>query len=410
MLSQDLGAGIRVAGLPGGELEVWSERLVLPWTPRRGGLVGSAVRFSDELYEVVTGAADGRGWRLRPWSEGEAVRGVFPLDATWVEALAEDEERHRGAAGRRLWTLPLSPLLALAPGRLQLRWQAEWGFPAHHATLISAVLELGAGAFLLIHLLAAAFGGDGTLAGIPPLLVLLAAPLWVEGLLRIFVVLGHGEPMGSLVGAPLLLVKPPNGQTPEEGPVLHALDPEEGRLDLVSPVQRVDWHEDGILRYRGEPYRLHASDRLGRDWIYSFRRVDGDGGLALKLGPPAPPERRVPAAAPPHGPRVLEMALGTALACLAPGDMQQRWAAMLGTRPLWFTVTGAVAELVGGAVNLRGAAGSSGPMLIMNLCFVAEGLVRLVLCAATGGPVGSLLGLALGPLLGRLISRLPSGP
>ncbi len=410
MLSQELGAGIRVAELPGDELEVSSERLVLPWTPRRGGLVGSAVRFRDELYEVATGAADGRSWRLRPWSEGEAVRGVFPLDAAWVEALAEDEERHRRAAGRRLWSLPLSPILALAPGRLQLRWQAEWGFAAHRATLISAVLELAAGAFLLIHLLAAAFGGDRALVGIPPLLLLLAAPLWVEGLLRIFAVLGQGEPMGSLVGAPLLLVKPPSGRAPDDRPTLYAIDPDQGRLDLVSPVQRADWHEDGVLQYRGDPYRLHAGDRLGRDWIYSFRRVDGDAGPALKLTPPAPPERRVPAAAPVQGPRLLETALGTALACLAPGDMQHRWAAKLGTRPLWFTVTGALAELVGGAVNLRGAAGGSGPMVIMNLFFVAEGLVRLVLCAVTGGPVGSVLGLALGPLLERLISRDPPGP
>lgn len=411
MQPDELGEGVRIAAVGSGELEVSSARLRLPWTPRCPTLVGSAVLWQSEVYEVAGHAAadGGETWRLRPWPDGEAVRGVFPLDRAWVQGLAAEDRQRRVASCRRRWTLPLAPLLALAPGRLQRHWESSWGFPAHGAMLASAVAELMAGAFLVIHALAAALGGAEAATGIPPWLLALGPLLWLEALLRLFAVLGRGEPMGSVVGMPLMLMSLPTTRAENESPTVHLLDVEAGTLDLLSPVRRADWRDDGSLLYRGDSYRLQASERLGRNWLYRFRRSPGRAGTALKLAPPPLPNPPPPRAATGQLSLLLRTALVSALACLAPADLQIRWARRLAAKPIWFTRLGALAELVGGAVNLHGASGSLGPLQGLDLYLVLEGVARLVLATAGGAPVGSIFGLALRPLLARMMSLSPPG-
>jgi hypothetical protein len=92
----------------------------------------------------------------------------------------------------------------------------------------------------------------------------------------------------------------------------------------------------------------------------------------------------------------------TALACLAPGDLQEEWAPRMGLRPTWLTLFGAGAEVLGGLVNLGATtAGDLSPWFVADVFFLLEGLARLALLVATRGPVGSLFGILLRPWLER---------
>jgi hypothetical protein len=102
--------------------------------------------------------------------------------------------------------------------------------------------------------------------------------------------------------------------------------------------------------------------------------------------------------------RPVTIALVTALVCLAPRRYQERWASRVNTRPIWFTLFGAGAELIGGSVNLESAStGDGSTMLAVNLFFLVEAVARFAVVVLTGRPVGSVLGVPLRPLLDRLI-------
>ena len=116
MTTRDLGNGIRVSVRLNSSLEVVSERIELPWTVRAGDHPGTAIVFEGVSYEAVSLSLDddGVGWRLEPWTDGEAMRVVMRLDRDEV-------------AGRRvgiilsggnvdLQRLPWSPTPAHAKG------------------------------------------------------------------------------------------------------------------------------------------------------------------------------------------------------------------------------------------------------------------------------------------------------
>ncbi len=401
----DLGHGVRVSGRPAGGWQVASARIRLPWTVRTGGLVGSAVLWRDEAYEVVEAVAgdEATSWTLEPWSEGEAMRGVFRLDRAWIGSLADAERTGSRAVRLWWWTLAVAPLLALAPAAVQRRWRAAWGFPAVGATATSGVLELAVGAVGLIQAMTMAFQGPWFLPGPLRPLVAIGPLMAVEGLIRLLSALGHGEPMGSLVGLPLAaLQRHPPSQSGVRGPEIRILDEPCGVLELTSETYRADWTADGVLNYRDRAWRMRSVERVGGRWRYRFEPADGDGdGPTLRLLPPPPGS---PAVVQPESPTLLAIALASTLACLAPRVYQERWARHLGVRPIWFTLLGAGAELVGGWVNLgRATSGGEWLQLAVNLFFLVEAVARLALLVSRGRPVGSLLGIPLRPLLERLI-------
>jgi hypothetical protein len=90
-------------------------------------------------------------------------------------------------------------------------------------------------------------------------------------------------------------------------------------------------------------------------------------------------------------------------ATLAPRRFQERWARVLGVRPLWFTAMGASAELIGGLSNLAGSGERSELVVLINLFFCAEATVRFSSLIFTGRPLGSILGLPLAGLLERYL-------
>jgi len=65
---ESLGNGIRIRR-DRGELVVLSEGIDPGWREARGHLPGTAVRWNDEIWEVVesTRGSSVVRWRLRPW-------------------------------------------------------------------------------------------------------------------------------------------------------------------------------------------------------------------------------------------------------------------------------------------------------------------------------------------------------
>jgi len=113
-----------------GGWQVRSERLSLPWTVRVGRVAGSAVVWRGEPFEVVQEQRTGAGdlWTLRPWPESEAMRGVFSLGSETIDDLAVTAASYRRRQRTGVATLPLLPLMGLAPAPRQRRWEREWGF------------------------------------------------------------------------------------------------------------------------------------------------------------------------------------------------------------------------------------------------------------------------------------------
>ena len=401
----DLGAGVAVTTLPDGSLLVRSERLRLPWSARAARSAGTAVLIDGAPFQVVERqpAGGGEAWTLQPWSEDDAMRGVFTLDEAWVTGLEQARVGER-TARRRWWLLPVVPLLGFAPAPLQTSWELRWGFPAATATLLSALAELALATVGVVHALASAFGGPGMGSGPLAWLGLASPLLLVESFVRLKHVSAAQEPIGSALCLPLSLLETPRQSAVDDiAPAVREFDRSAGSVELWSPIHRADWVADGVLWYRDEPYRLASVGREGRGWIYAFGRLEaGAEGAALRLMPPA--SRPLPSTRG-RPPGLARSTVATALACLAPRDLQEAWARRIDVRPVLLTILGAGAECCGALINLQSGAGTgSSVALTVNLVVLVEGVARFALLVGSGRPAGTLLGLALRPLLARLLA------
>jgi hypothetical protein len=337
-----LGFGVRLVPLIEGSLQVRSAKLELPWVARAGRAPGSAVIWEGNPFEVVgvTRLKSNHVWNLHPWPDQEAMRHVVVLDRRWLEILSWQQRDARMKAQRWWILLALTPILGLAPARLQLRWQSEWGFAAGMGTGISALVEIAAGALGVVQVLASGFGVGWFLPGHLRWLAVCGPVLLVVGLVRLVSILVQGKPMGSVFGLPFLI--------------------------------------------------LQRSKRISSTRSPDLRRPNGEADRT---------------------PNPIRTAWITALACLAPRELQEEWAPRIGIRPLWLTVIGGGSEALGGIVNLRAtSSGELFPWFIVDVFVLLEGLARLALLIATRAPVGSLLGIPLRSWLARAIRDTPHPP
>ena len=407
---EDLGHGVEVRPLSSGEIAVVSRGPVLGWQPRAGRAAGTAVRWRDEVWEVVAneGVPEGERWTLVRWPDGEAMRRTVKLDPSAVASLAAAAARERRETHRRAWLLPVLPLLGLAPARLQRRWRDEWGFPAVLATWVSALIELVLWAMMLAQ---TALCMSGAVRFVPvswPVSALLAF-LLLEGYLRLRLVNADSEPVGSVFTlwlVPFLSAEPPP-PAPSAAPVVDRADEAAGELEVVSPVLRRDWVHGAWLEHRSVAYVLEGLERSGNGWRYRFLRAPTGSapGPSVRLAPPP----AAPVAPGRSGVREpLVDGIITGLVCVAPAAVQAAWADRMGIRPQWLTLIGACAELVGGLTGLADPETSLADLL--HVLLVADGGVRLVLALLGGRPVGSVLGLPFGSAWRRVIHRARRRP
>jgi len=403
----DLGHGVRVMPGVGRGLVVQSGAIDLGWRARQGGEAGSAVVWHGESFEVLANEPfrEGHRWFLEPWSGEQVMRVVLSLDEDWVDDASRAAKRIAQAAKLRAWMWPFLPLLGMAPESWQRRWRNDWNYPAALATSVSAVLEAVLGAACLVEFMAKVGAGATIFPWIPRPLVIMGGVLLPEGLVRLAQVFADSEPVGSVFGLVASVFYRPKGaaEAPIPVPTVSAYDGAEGTLELDSPIQRRDWEGPGVLSYRDEVYTLAETRRLGENWIYSFARGDGgelEAEPRFRLAPPRILSKPTPRESPPG---FIRIALLTTVVCLAPGRFQERWARVLEVHPLWLTVLGAGAELVGGLNNL-GSNGDAGTgTILLAIFFIAEAVVRFGSLATTGRPMGSLLGWPFAPLLERVI-------
>jgi len=300
-------------------------------------------------------------------------------------------------------------VLGAAPARVQTRWHREWCFPARAATLISALAELVLGCVGIIDAVGRSSSDEALLPGWMSWLAVLAPVLFIEALCRLQKVLVQGEPIGMLLGLPMLLLEraePGPGRLDGSMPRVIEVDLQQGCLDLVSPIYRRDWEPGGVLEYRGRVFRLVRVVESGRSWAYGFELLPSGapaGAERLRLVPPLPPRaevRRQPA------PRVVRLALQTALICLAPARHQIAWARQIGTSAVWLTVAGAGTELLGGVCNLGHDLATGSPLLVLDGLLLGSAAIRLGALAVLRRPIGSLLGLPLERLYRRWVGEL----
>jgi hypothetical protein len=236
----------------------------------------------------------------------------------------------------------------------------------------------------------------------------LAPYLFGEAIIRLFFLVSQGEPIGSLLGLPFNLFfkkPPPPSRIAGTAPDVRSFDDSQGRLELWSKELRHDWEERGLLPYRGRRFQLQEQHESGGGWLYIFAQVDvksAEGAPALRLLP-APIAKEEPRRLREPTPSFIRTTVLTALICLAPRQYQEDWAEELDTSPVWFTLMGSAAELIGGLVNLFGHLREGSPLVLFDVLLAGEGIVRVAWMVAQRHPVGSILGLPLTPLFKRWV-------
>ncbi|MGD8440873.1 MAG: hypothetical protein PVG53_10075 [Holophagae bacterium] len=401
----DLGHGVRVIPSERGGVVVLSDALELGWRPRSTDRRGSAVIWRGEGFEVASVEPWRRGarWTLEPWDGHDVMRVTLPLDPDSVAAAADRADRERAADRLRPYLWLLIPVLGFAAASWQKRWRQEWGYPAGLATVMTALGETVLGAACAIELMASIGSGASIFPWLPRPLVGVGVLLFAEGLFRLALFAADSEPVGSAAGVVVGALTPrrPAAPPPLEVPTVRVVEPNGDRIELVSPIQRRDLEADGVLPYHGRSYLLSRTGRLGESWVYNFERTAADAAdRRLRLVPPRSrsiePRRR-------SSPGVVRTVLLTVVTTLAPRRFQERWADEVGMNPVWLTVIGASAEVVGGLVNLRTVPAGDVLSVMLNLFFVGEGVTRLYSVAVRKEVMGSVLGWVLTPVLERAV-------
>lgn len=193
------------------------------WLPRRGRahtpgeFPGTAVRWETDVFEVVevlAGADGTQRYRLEPWPDRHAIRGIQEYDATSRERRSRERAGYRRSIAKRRLAILFAPVLGHLPGPVQARMESEFGAPAFGMTVASALPLFALGVVSWLYSMALAYGaglfagGSGSPDGgpsapsIPALLPLpLALYLVVENGLRLGLAFLRTEPVGSLPGA-----------------------------------------------------------------------------------------------------------------------------------------------------------------------------------------------------------------
>ena len=193
------------------------------WLPRRGRahtpgeFPGTAVRWETDVFEVVEALAGADGtqrYRLEPWPDRHAIRGIQEYDAASRERRSRELAGYRKSVAKRRLAILFAPILGLLPGPVQARMESEFGAPAFGMTVASALPLFALGMVSWLYSMALAYGaglfagGSGSLDGgpsapsLPALLPLpLALYLVVENGLRLGLAFLRTEPVGSLPGA-----------------------------------------------------------------------------------------------------------------------------------------------------------------------------------------------------------------
>jgi hypothetical protein len=164
---------------------------------------GTCVRWEGDLFEVEdyeSGAGGSVTYTLRPWDERHAIRVVATYSPEAEAArLLEGRDARRRVEGRTV-VLLLAPVFGCLPAQVQERLENEYNVKASGMSLASALPLFMFGAFCIIAMRAAAFGGALLL---PPGVLLAGQYLFLESAVRIGVASMQGRGIGTVAGTVL---------------------------------------------------------------------------------------------------------------------------------------------------------------------------------------------------------------
>jgi len=164
---------------------------------------GTAVRWEEEIFEVVEAAPGQRGgirYRLAPWEARHAIRVVAAYDAVAEEARGREQTERLTGIWKRRASILLAPLAGLLPGSVQLRMEGDFGAPARWMTFLSAFPLFLLGVLRILDARLAMMGAGALLPSWLALPIPLAVYFALESAVRLWSLLFAGEPMGSLPG------------------------------------------------------------------------------------------------------------------------------------------------------------------------------------------------------------------
>jgi hypothetical protein len=178
------------------------------WTPRTPKTLtnsehpGTAVLWDEQYYEVIEATAlptGGVRYVLMQWREDHTIRTFESYDAQSEELRIADHERVRRQRRAGFLTNLSGVFLGFLPAPVQMHLENELGVRATRMTLLSCVLVMTTlGICIYAQVDARMRRAESPVPGLLwPILGLLA----FEVVIRFFVVMSQGRPMGSILGS-----------------------------------------------------------------------------------------------------------------------------------------------------------------------------------------------------------------
>lgn len=301
-----VGGGFFVTSFPGDgdrllldspfPVDAWKPRP--PAAPSRPDFPGSAIGLerpnSSHVWWEIVGRRVQAGpegedrvvYELRPWPEGQVVRGGFELTPESARRLTAEYRAGRRRQAEAQWAAYFMPFYGLLPGAEQEEIESRYGLAPGRATLLTASLLLLLSAYGLMLVLASAFGAGGADVSRAADFKVLLGYLFFESLVRLSQG-AFGTPVGSaLVTVPLAALRALAGrprtdevlpQAPTDAPpavrswldaedVVKRLPPsDEGRarLEVLSPLPKEHWRANvDLIRFDGTSYVLEEREAV----------------------------------------------------------------------------------------------------------------------------------------------------
>jgi hypothetical protein len=190
-----------------GDKVILQSAIAKGWTPRTPKTLtnaeypGTAVLWDEQYYEVVEATALASGgvrYVLMPWREDHTIRTFESYDAESEALRLADHERVMRQRRAGLLTRLCGVFLGFLPAPVQMHLENELGVRATRMTLLSCVLPLVVLGFCIYAQVDAKMRRVDS--PVPGLAWPVVGYLAVEALIRFFVVMSQGRPMGSVLG------------------------------------------------------------------------------------------------------------------------------------------------------------------------------------------------------------------
>lgn len=190
-----------------GEKVILQSAISKGWTPRtpktltHAEFPGTTVLWEEQYFEVIEASAlqsGGVRYALAEWRDNHTIRTLEHYNAESEALRIADHERARRQRRTSVLSRLSGMFLGYLPAPVQMHLENELGVRASHMTLLSCIPAM---VFLGIAILAHV---DATmrqeLSPVPSLLWPILYLLTLESLIRFFVAMSQGRPMGSLLG------------------------------------------------------------------------------------------------------------------------------------------------------------------------------------------------------------------